>query len=641
MPAPSSSTSRKPIEGLTKMTQRKLLTIGALAVLAVLFVAVILISNTLFRGARLDLTQNHLYTLSQGTKNILSSIEEPIHFTLFFSDKTAAESANPKAAALRDYAPRVREVLAEMAMRSGGKLHVEVVDPLPFSEDEDRASTFGLQALPLGQGGANIFLGMVGTNSTNGKSAMPLLDPGKETFLEYDIAKMIHELSVPKKPAVGLITSLPMGAGYDAATRQMRQPWVIQTQLEQLFEVRNLTATSLKAIDKDINVVVVVQPKSLSEDAQYAIDQFVMRGGHLLVFVDPLAESDMSGADPNNPQAAMFADKSSDLPKLFKAWGVDYDPKKVVLDRDHALEITPPQGGQPIRHPAILGFAQRDLNPTDITTATLQTIYMSTAGFFQLAADSKNKLVPLVQTSADAMSVSSDRVKFMADPSQLMVGYKPDGTQPFVVAGRLEGKFASAFPERKDDGHLAEAKESGEIVLVADTDVLTDRLWVRVDQFYGQQIANAFTNNGDFVVNAVDNLAGSSDLISIRGRATSQRPFTVVDDMRRAAEESFRGKERELQLKLNDTEHKLTELQSGKAKENEMILSPEQKGELTKFQEQKIAIRKELRQVRRGLDDRIDSLGTRLKLINIGLMPLLITLLALGYAWWKRQRRAA
>lgn len=619
---------------------KKFLTFGALAILAVLFAAVILVSNTLFRGARLDLTQNHLYTLSQGTKNILSSIEEPVNLTLYFSDKAAAESSSPDAAALRNYAPRVREMLAEMAARAGGKLRVQTIDPLPFSEDEDRATTLGLQALPWGQGGTNLFLGIVGTNSTNGKSVMPIADPRKETFLEYDIAKMIHELSMAKKPAVGLISGLPMGAGFDPQTRQMRQPWAIYSQLEQSFEVRTLTAASVKAIDKDINVLVVVQPKNLPDDALYAIDQFVLRGGHLLVFVDPLAESDDSGADPNNPQAAMLADHSSDLPKLFKAWGVDYDAKKIVLDREHALQVTSPQG-QPIRHPAIIGFTQRDLSPTDVTTAQLQSINVSTAGFFQLAKDSKNKLTPLIQTSTDAMTVPADRVKFLPDPSQLLVDYKPDGTQPLVVAGRLEGKFTTAFADRQDAGHLAESQSPGEIILVADTDILTNRLWVQVQAFFGQQIMNAFANNGDFIVNSVDNLGGSSDLISIRGRATSQRPFTTVDNMRRAAEESFRGKERELQQRLSDTERKLTELQSGKSKENEMILSPEQKAELTKFQDQKVAIRKELRAVRRTLDDRIEALGTRLKLINIGLVPVLITLFALGFAWWKRQRRVA
>ena len=215
-----------------------------------------------------------------------------------------------------------------------------------------------------------------------------------------------------KKPVVGVISSLPMGAGFDPQTRQVRQPPAIVSQLEQLFEVRQLTPAAVKTIDKDIGVLALVHPKNLSDDAQYAIDQFVLRGGHLLVFVDPLAESDEAGADPQNPQAAMMADKSSDLQRLFKAWGVEYDAKKVVLDVQHALQISLVQGAPPVRHAAILGFTKRDLNPTDITTATLQSINVSSAGYFQLAKDAKNKLTPLIQTSADAMTVPSERVKF-------------------------------------------------------------------------------------------------------------------------------------------------------------------------------------------------------------------------------------
>jgi len=616
-------------------THRKLLTGSALAVLAVLFVAVILISNVLFRGARLDLTQSHLYSLSQGTKNILAGIDEPIHLYLFWSDKGSQDLPQ-----LRTYAQRVREMLEEMAARANGKIKLEVIDPLPYSEDEDRATGYGLQAVPSGQQGEKIFLGIAGTNSTNGKSAIPFLQPNKEAFLEYDVAKLIHDLTESKKPAVGLVSSLQMGPGFDPQTRSMRDPWAVEQQLSQLFDVRQLNASALKSIDKDINVLVVVHPKNFSDDALYAIDQFVMRGGHLLVFVDPIAEADEAGADPNNPQAAMFADKGSDLPKLFKAWGVDYDPHKVVLDRGHALQISMAQGMPPVRDAAILGFGKRDLNADDVTTASLETINIASAGYFQLAKDSKNKLVPLIQTGTDAMVVPAERVKFLPDPGQLLANYQPSH-ESYVIAGRLEGKFATAFPERKDEGHLAAAKDNGAIILVADTDMLTDRLWVQIQPFFGQKLMNAFANNGDFFVNAVDNLTGSSDLISIRGRAVSQRPFTVVEDMKRAAEESFRGKQQELQQELNDTERKLTELQSGKSKGSEMILSPEQQAELQSFQQKKLEIRKELRAVQRSLDANIDALGTRLKLVNIGLMPLLITLGALGFVWFKHRRRSA
>jgi ABC-type uncharacterized transport system involved in gliding motility auxiliary subunit len=616
---------------------RKALSGTALLVLAVLFVAVMLLVNVMFRGARADLTQSHLYTLSDGTKNILKSIDEPINLYLFYSDKGTQDLPQ-----LRTYFTRVREMLAEMASRSGGKLKLEVIDPLPFSEDEDRATSLGLQSVPVSAAGDKVFFGLAGTNSTNGQAAIPFLQPDKEAFLEYDVAKLIHELQTPKKPVVGLISGLPIAADFDPATRQMREGWAVYQQWSQLFDMRKLDPATLKSIDKDIDVLVVVQPKQFTDDVQYAIDQFVLRGGHLLAFVDPVAELDNAGADPNNPMAAMMADKSSDLPRLFKAWGVEYDPRKVVLDRARALPISTGEGQAPVRHPAALGLTKADLNRDDVVTANLDTINVWSAGSFDLSKDAKDeKLTPLIQTSSDAASVSSDRLRMLQDPSTLLAGYKAAGA-PFVIAARLTGKFRTAFPERKDAGALSESKDgNGQIVLVADTDLLSDRLWVQIRPFLGQNIMNAFASNGDFAVNSLDNMGGSSDLISIRGRATSQRPFTTVDAIKRNADERFRAKEQELQQELSDTERKLTELQSAKAKDQAQILSPEQKSELDNFLKRKLEIRKELRQVRRQLDAEIETLGTKLKLINIVLIPLLVTLAALAFAGWRNQRRRA
>ncbi|MCC7256391.1 MAG: GldG family protein, partial [Dokdonella sp.] len=330
---------------------RKALSGSALVVLGVLFVAVLLLVNVALRGARIDLTQGRLYTLSDGTRNILKSIDEPINLYFFWSDKGSQEIPQ-----VRAYATRVREMLEEMASHANGKLHLQFIDPLPFSEDEDRAASMGLQAIPVSAAGDKIFLGIAGTNSTNGQASIPFLQPDKEAFLEYDLAKLIHQLEVPNKPVVGLLTGLPVEADFDPATRQMRPAWAVDQQWRQLFDVRKLDGATLKSIDKDISVLILVQPKSLSDDAQYAIDQFVLRGGHLLAFVDPDAQMDQSGADPNNPMAAMMADKSSDLPKLFKAWHIDYDPHKVVIDRARALSISMGEAQAPVRHPAILGL---------------------------------------------------------------------------------------------------------------------------------------------------------------------------------------------------------------------------------------------------------------------------------------------
>lgn len=616
---------------------RKTLTGSALLILAVLFVAVVLVSNVLLRGIRVDLTESNLYTLSDGTRSLLGKLDEPVRLTLYFSDRATADTDNPSARALRAYYPRVRELLEEIAARADGKVQLTVVDPVAYSEDEDNAVASGIQGLPFGPAGESVFLGVYGSNSTNGEGRIPLFDPGRENLAEYDIAKLIHDLGTNKKAAVGFISSLPMDMGFDQATRQMREPWAIYGELSQFFDIRQMNATALKTIESDIGVVVLVHPKELSDDALYALDQFVLRGGHLLVFVDPNAEQDQSGADPQNPQAAMLADKSSDLGRLFKAWGLQYARDTVVLDRAHALQISVAQNAPPVRHPGILGFTRKELSSDDVITANLDAINLSTVGYLELAKDTPSKLVPLIQSSDQSMSVPSDRLKFLTDPSSLLADFKPTG-QPYVLAGRLEGRFKTAFPERAGDGHLAEAKADNAVVVFADTDILSDRLWAQVQNFFGQKVLNAFANNGDLVINAVDNLAGDSDLISIRGRATSQRPFTKVAELKRMADDNFRQKEKQLQQELGETERKLTELQSAKSQDQAMVLSPEQKVELDNFLKRKIEIRKQLREVRRQLDADIDALGTRLKFINILLVPLLLVIAALGFVGWKSRR---
>ena len=614
-------------------SHRKTFTGGALVILIILFVALMLVVNVLFRGARVDLTENNLYTLSSGTTQILGELKEPINLYFYFSDK--GTQSLPQ---LRTYATRVRELLEEMAARSNGNIHLDVIDPLPFSEDEDRATAYGLQAVPVSADGESIFLGLAGTNSTNGQSVIPFLQPNKESFLEYDVAKLIHELATPKKPVVGLISGLPMGAGFDPQTRQMTSPWAVRQQMSQLLDVRELNAGGLHTIDPEISVLMLVHPKALSDDAQYAIDQFVLRGGHLMVFVDPNAELDTSGAAPQDPQAAMFADHSSDLPTLFKAWGIEFDHSSVVLDRTLAVPVSMGQDGRAVRHPGIIGLAAADLSHDDVVTANLDSVNVSSAGAFGLAEGSDKTLVPLMQSSADAMTAPADRLKMLPDPSALLTDFKASGTR-YVIGGRVSGKFKTAFPQRNEAGHLAESKADNQILVVADTDILGDRLWVQVQNFLGQQLMNAFADNGDFVLNAVDNLTGSSALISIRGRATSQRPFSTVESLRRGADERFRAKEQELQNELQETERKLSQLQSAKTSDQQLVLSAEQKSELDNFTRRKGEIRKELRDVRRSLDADIESLGSRLKIINIVLVPLLVTLVAVGFATWRARRR--
>jgi ABC-type uncharacterized transport system involved in gliding motility auxiliary subunit len=618
---------------MTTQNTRRALTGGTLAVLAVLFVAVTVLANNLLRGAQVDLTENSIYTLSEGTEKVLGEIGEPINLYFFFSDKGTAEIPQ-----VRTYATRVRELLEEIARKSGGKIKLSVIDPLPFSEEEDRASSFGLQAVPTGPGGETIFFGLAGTNATDGRMVIPFFQADKESFLEYDVAKLIHSLNTSTKPVVGLMAELDVGPGFDPQTRQMRQGYAIHQSLSELFELRTLDPQATSSIDAAIGTVVLVHPKTLSEDAQYALDQFVLRGGKLLVFVDPNAELDTTAEDPNNPSAAMFANRSSNLERLFKAWGVEYDPAKVLLDAENALQVQT-QAGMPVRHMAIIGLRQKNMNQDDVVTAQLGTVNLSTAGVLRLAEGAALKLEPLLQSSAQSALIDSDRVRFLPDPSSLFADFTPTN-ENYVIAGRLTGTAKTAFAERGGADHLTESKQPVNIVLVADTDVISDRLWVQVQNFFGQQIMNAFANNGDFAVNAVDNLTGSSALISIRGRAASARPFTTVEALRRGADDRFRATEQKLNEELAETERKLNELQRAKSDQSSMLLTDEQRAELERFQKRKVEIRRELRQVRRQLDADIESLGWALKLINIALVPLLLTAAALGFAAWRRRRPA-
>lgn len=619
-------------------TNRRALTGTTLMVLAVLFLALVLLSSVLLRGARLDLTRNGLYTLSDGTEAILGKLEEPVNLYFYYSDQAARDIPQ-----LRTYATRVRELLEELAAKSGGKVRLEVIDPLPFSEQEDRATAAGLQAVPIGNSGDSLFFGLVGTNSTDGEAVLPFFQPDKEAFLEYDVAKLISSLSTDAMPVVGLLSGLGMSPGFDPQTGGASQGWTIDTELRKLFQVERIEPTATAIPDK-IQALLLVHPKNLSDDMLYAVDQFVLRGGRLIVFVDPNAESEQApqGADP---AMAMFAEKSSDLAKLFAAWGVSYDPKRVLLDGRYALETQLTPDSALVRHLALLGLRGGDtgetaLNAGDVISAQLDQVNVSTSGWFDLATDATASFEPLLQSSEAAMPIGAERVRMLTDPESLYSDFAPTG-QRYALAARLTGKLKTAFPERSGDKHLAESQEAANVVLVADTDLLTDRLWVRVQQFFGQRIADAFADNGNFAINAVDNMVGSGDLISVRTRPGSSRPFDTVEELRRMADERFRAKEQELQAQLGETERKLSELQSAKAGDSAsaMLLSPEQQQELLRFQEEKLRIRKELRGVRAQLNADIESLGSKLTFLNIAGVPLLLSFGALIWVFVRARAR--
>jgi len=624
------------------MTNRSTLGGSALLALALLLVGLTVLFDHALRGWRLDLTANHLYTTAPGTDRILKNLKEPINLYLFYSEKAASQMPD-----LATYGVRVREFLEEIAARSGGKVRLHVVDPQPFSEDEDRASELGVKGKPMDAAGNQLYFGMAGTNSTDGHEAIDFFDPKKEEFLEYEVMKRIYQLSIPKKPVIGWLSSLPMTTGFDQQTGQMREPWAIFSQAQQLFEVRPVDAAAGK-VDSDLSVLVIAHPKNLTPAMQFAIDQYALRGGHIAMFVDPLADADQSGADPQNPMAAMSADKSSQPGPLLAAWGVQFNPKQVVADRGHALQVSTRQSESPVLHLGILGLDSSDFTPGDVITAGLSNVNVATAGNLEPVKGAKTKFEPLLVSSPDAALLPVERFTMLFDPNTLRDGFKPTGKR-YVMGARVIGNVKTAFPAGPPQGVTLPAgqsalKESAKplnLVVFADTDMLTDYLWVHSQNVFGQRVEQVFANNGDLVLNTLDNLAGSADLISVRGRASFSRPFDRVERLRHIADDQFRAKEQELEQQLRDTEEKLTALQSRRNDKSAMILSPEQEKELDKFQDEKLRIRKELRAVRAGLDKDIKGLGTELKIVNIIVVPIVFAVVALLIGLWRKRRHPA
>jgi ABC-type uncharacterized transport system involved in gliding motility auxiliary subunit len=621
------------------MTKRSTLGWGAVAALALTFIGLTIVFNYSLAGWQLDLTQDRLYTISPGTDRILQGIKEPIDLYFFYSAK-AAESI-PQ---IRPYGQRVHDFLEELTQRSDGMIHLHVIDPKPFSDEEDRAAELGVNGTAIDEAGTKFYFGLAGTNSTNGQQAIPFFDPSKQRFLEYDVAKLIYQLAHPAKPVVAWLSTLPMTGGYDPQSGQMRQPWLIYSQAQQLFDLRTLQPTAT-SIGRDVRVLVLVDPKNLSPATQFAIDQYALRGGHILAFLDPVAESDQSAG---NPMESMGADRASHMEKLLSAWGVDFNPGEVIADRGHALTVAMREGQPPVEDLGILGLDGSSLSQSDVITSGLSTVNVETAGYLTAAKGATIKLEPLLQSSADAEPMPAQRFATLFDPATLLEGFKPTG-QRYTIGARITGTVKTAFPDGPPQGVTLPAGQRDlkasvrplNLVVFADTDLLRDYLWIRDQELFGQTIAQPSANNGDLVLNALDNLTGSSDLISIRGRAGFTRPFLRVEALQRVADARFHAQEQQLQQELQQTEQQLTLLQSQRNDKSALILTPAQEQEIEHFEAEKLQIRKQLRAVQAGLVSDIDRLGTELKVIDIMVMPVLFALAALLVTAIRRRRPAA
>jgi len=623
----------------------------ALVCIALMLISVNVIAARLVAG-RLDLTREHLYTLSRGTQRTLARIEEPITLRFYYSTRLADEVPSYGV-----YAQRVRELLDQYVAAAHGKIRLEVYNPLPFSDVEDRAVAFGLRGVPLDVAGEQVYFGLAATNSTDDQQVIAFFQPERERFLEYDLTKLVHSLAFPKKTVVGLISTLPLEGDMMAMMRgRPSEPMAIMEQLQQLDTVKPLAA-NIDAIPPDIDVLMLVHPQNLSDKTLFAIDQFVLKGGKSLVFVDPISELQASHPSQLNPPGAPTA---SNLERLFKSWGVAVPAQTVAGDRRDAQRVGVPgsRGStRPLDYVAWLNLKADNLNRTDMITADLSHVMMATSGIIEPIEGAKTTVAPLITTSPDSMKIPAEKLTGLPDVASLLAEFKPDGKR-YILAAHVTGPAETAFPDgppkppepakpEAKEGEPAPAtadwlKQSAQpinLVVVADTDMLDDRFWLQKQEFFGQRLYVPTANNGDFVANAIEVLAGGDDLVGLRSRGTSARPFEVVERIQRDAQASYSAEERALQARLKDTQAKLASL-TGKDQANAPAnLSAEQTKAIEEFRADMVQTRRQLRDVQAALRSDIGRLKTGLEFFNIALIPIIVAAAAIVLGALRLRRR--
>jgi ABC-type uncharacterized transport system involved in gliding motility auxiliary subunit len=666
---------------------RSTLAWGSLALAAVMLLSLNLAASLSFRNVQADLTEDHLYTISKGTKHVLANLKEPINVRVYYSHRLGEVA--PTFA--RQFG-RLKALLEQYTGLSRGKLQVTYLDPEPFSDAEDRASAAGLKGQRLNQDGETGYFGLVASNLTDNDSVIPFFSPDRERFLEYDLTKLINGLANPKKKVVGLLSSIQLDGGMNPMNPRGRpqQPWMIMEQIRDFFEVRTLDS-NVKEIPKDIDVLMLVQPTVLTKDAAYAIDQYALKGGHILAFVDPIADMAQTG----NPMMGMALPVSEDLRKIMKQWGVELDTDKVVGDPSLARRVQ--FGGGPGAQPVVTDYLawlqidQDQINGKDPLAASIRRLNLSTAGVLKKVDGATTIIQPLIDTTVQSGLIDADKVKFQPDPLGIIRDFKSGG-KALMLAARIGGEAKTAYPdgrpkdqEKKDetkapDKTAADSKaakpENGtkadvtkasdtkagdtkagaaktaakpdkshvaagrvNIVVVADSDMLADQFWVDVRNFLGQQVAIPQADNAGFVVNALENLSGGAALADLRGRGVVERPFDRVTQIRRNAELQFRQKEQALVAKLQDLQGKLArvETKGNDGAEQQVILTDAEKADIEKFRVEMIDVRRQLREVKAALRRDIDRLDGWLKFVNIAAIPLLIGLGGLGVGLMRRR----
>lgn len=611
---------------------RAIIAWGSVIFAAIIVININFIVERIYPLTHLDLTQEQLYTISDGTRQTLADIDEPINVEVYFS-----KSLGERSAPYRDHFERVKTMLDQYADLAGGRLIVDYYDPEPFSAIEDRAAANGLSGIPTSEQGDLAYFGIVASNSVDDLAVIPFVDIGRDKFLEYDLTSRIHELANPQKSVVGFIPGIGMDGNFEPDSEE-EPAWRIMDQIRQFFELEmlvdlNVLPTRLEEIPDGIDILLLAQPLALSEKTVYAIDQYVLGGGKAIVFADPSATI----------AAGIAYDET--LEPLLNAWGIDIDRKMVIADRKNAQRVRMLVDGKPALTNFVLwpSLGPDSISDDDVAVAGIEKLNMATPGAITAIEGRGLRVRPLVQSSDDAMVVSAEDVRHSPNPIQLLRDFEPSG-ETYDIAVRVSGTASSAFPDGPPDdlsstegAERAPHIESGEVnaIVVADIDMLHDRFWVTVQNVAGRERITPTSDNAAFMTNALENLTGQPLLIGLRGRGVDDRPFELVQSIQLNAEREFRDQEKALAEELEKVEARLAALELSGA----LFLSSEDQQLVVDFRGRAAEVRREMREVRLALRNDIDSLSLWMRLVNIGGVPAALTFMAIGVVGWRQHRR--
>ena len=571
-----------------------------------------------------DFTSTKTFTLSKGTKNVLANIQEPIRIEFIYSREISKNIP-----IIQNYANQIEGLLSRYVDLAKGKINLETLDPEPYSDQEDYVERFGVQGLPIDQEGSNIYFGLIATNTTDDIEIISFFDPSKAGSLEKQLTDIVYKLNRIEKPTIGILTQVETKS--PNPNIPLQGEYIIFEQLENYYEIKYLSPTAEKF--ENIDLLLVYHPSEISMNTEYAIEQFILRGGKTLLFVDPYFEKDD------------YSEKSSDLANVLKTLNINYIDQ-VILDGAQATRL---QTQQNISDNTSLQTLLK-LNWPEIRTDFINqqeeisnglslVRLISPGGLMKLDEESQTTYTSILASSELTMDLNIPEVQ---DPINLINNFNPSGIV-YDFAVKVGGDAISSFEnfENKYSNHLSQSSENLNVIVFSDADFIRSPYWARVQRFLNSTVIEESSDNGTLVSNIMDVLTGFDDFVDLRNKETPFRPFTVVQKLQAEAEKQYLGQEQELQQKLELALQEIKNLSGGRDNEN-VQLSDKQMEELALFQLEVEKTRKELREVRRNLNKEIDALANKINVINTFLIPFLLIILMffLPYQLGIRKRKS-